>query len=58
VRIAAEITSVLGQKDLRERFALLSAELVGGPPEQFEAFLRAEAVRWGKVIRERGIKGE
>jgi len=57
-RIAAEITAVLAQKDLRERFALLSAELVGGPPEQFEAFLRAEAARWSKVIRERNIKSE
>ena len=57
-RIAAEITAVLAQKDLRERFSLLSAELVGGPPEQFGAFLRAEALRWGKVIRERNIKGE
>jgi tripartite-type tricarboxylate transporter receptor subunit TctC len=57
-RLAAEISAVLAQKDLRERFALLSAELVDGPPEQFEAFLRAEAVRWSKVIRERGIKSE
>ena len=47
-----------GAKRLRERFALLSAELVGGPPEQFEAFLRAEAARWSKVIRERNIKSE
>ncbi|MEO7728596.1 MAG: tripartite tricarboxylate transporter substrate binding protein [Burkholderiales bacterium] len=57
-RLAADISAVLAQKDLRERFALLSAELVGGPPAQFEAFLRAEAARWGKVIRERDIKGE
>lgn len=57
-RLAAEISAVLAQKDVRERFELLSAELVGGPPEQFEAFLRAEATRWGKVIRERQIKGE
>ena len=57
-RLAAEISATLGQKELRERFALLSAELVGGPPEQFDAFLRAEALRWGKVIRERNIKGE
>lgn len=57
-RLAAEISAVLAQKDLRERFAVLSAELVGGTPEQFEAFLRAEAARWSKVIRERNIKGE
>ncbi|HEV7820086.1 MAG TPA: tripartite tricarboxylate transporter substrate binding protein [Burkholderiales bacterium] len=57
-RISAEISAVLAQKEMRERFALLSAELVGGPPEQFEAFLRSEAVRWSKVIRERNIKSE
>ncbi len=57
-RMAEEITAVLAQKEMRERFALLAAELVGGPPEQFEAFLRAEATRWSKVIRERNIKGE
>jgi hypothetical protein len=31
---------------------------VGSTPAEFEAFIRAEALRWGKVIRERNIRTE
>ena len=27
-------------------------------PEEFEKYLREENARWGKVIRDKGIKGE
>jgi tripartite-type tricarboxylate transporter receptor subunit TctC len=57
-KIAADIGSVLSQPDMRERLAKLSAEPVASTPAEFEAFIRAEATRWGKVIRERNIKTE
>jgi tripartite-type tricarboxylate transporter receptor subunit TctC len=43
---------------MRERLARLSAEPVGSKPAEFEAFIRAEAARWSKVIRERNIRTE
>jgi tripartite-type tricarboxylate transporter receptor subunit TctC len=57
-KLAADINAVLFQPEMRERLAKLSAEPVGSTPAEFEAFIRAEAVRWGKVIRERNIKTE
>jgi tripartite-type tricarboxylate transporter receptor subunit TctC len=57
-KLAADINAVLFQPEMRERLAKLSAEPVGSTPGEFEAFIRAEAVRWGKVIRERNIKTE
>ena len=29
---------------------------IGGPPEALAAFLKAEQDKWGKVIRDLGIK--
>jgi len=36
----------------------LGAEPVGSSPPEFAAFYKAEAARWGKIIKERGIKPE
>jgi tripartite-type tricarboxylate transporter receptor subunit TctC len=34
----------------------MSAEPVGNTPEQFDAFVKAEIAKWGKVIRALDIK--
>ncbi len=57
-RLSADIKSVLAKPDMRERLARLSAEPVGSTPEEFSAFIRAEAARWSRIIRERNIKSE
>ena len=57
-RLSADIKSVLDKPEMRERRARLSAEPVGSTPEEFSAFIRSEAARWSKIIRERNIKGE
>ena len=57
-RLSADIAAVLKEADMRERLLKLSAEVVASTPAQFEAFLRTEAARWSKVIRERGITAE
>ena len=38
------------------RFAELGAEPLGGTPERATEFIRAEQEKWGRVIREVGIK--
>ena len=38
------------------RFQELGAEPMGGTAEQAAAYIRAEQDKWGKVIREAGIK--
>ncbi len=49
---------VLESPLVRERFASLGVETVGGPPEQFRAYIRDDFSRWRKVIADGNIKVE
>jgi hypothetical protein len=41
-----------------ERFAALGAEPLGGTPERAGAFIKSEQEKWGKIIRDTGIKAD
>ena len=41
---------------VREALAKLGVDVGGGTPEEFGAHVRAETVRWTKVIKDAGIK--
>lgn len=49
------VAASMARPDLRERFAQLNVEPVGGTPAQFGAYLQSEYDKWGKVIRAAGI---
>ena len=51
-----EIVKVLAMPDVKERAAALGFEPVGNRPEEFAAIIKSDGVKWGKVIREAGIK--
>jgi tripartite-type tricarboxylate transporter receptor subunit TctC len=55
-RLHRESVKSLGQPDLRERFDRMDVAIAGSTPEQFGAFIRAEVVRWGKVVKASGAK--
>src|SRR2546425_694795 len=57
-RLQAEVGKALRLAEVRERLAALGAEPVGSTPDEFGAFLRAEMTRWGRIIREKGIRSE
>jgi tripartite-type tricarboxylate transporter receptor subunit TctC len=57
-RLNTEIAKLLGDADLRERFAVEGAEAVGGSPQDFAVFLRADYEKWGKVAKQAGIRPE
>lgn len=57
-RYNAEIVKLLNSPEVRERFGKQGVEVRTSTPEQFSAFLRSEVDRWGKLIREAGIKSE
>ena len=57
-RLNAEINRALKQPDLRERFAAMSVEIVGGQPEAFARYINSELKRWGEVVRAANIKIE
>jgi len=57
-RLHTELARILRSPAMRERMAALGAEPGGNTPEEFGAFIRAEMARWGKVIKEKGVRPE
>jgi tripartite-type tricarboxylate transporter receptor subunit TctC len=56
VKLNAEIVRVHGLPDVRERYAGLGVEAVSSTPERFADYIKSEAVRFGKLIKEAGAK--
>ncbi|MDQ0143206.1 tripartite tricarboxylate transporter substrate binding protein [Cupriavidus necator] len=48
-KMNAEFNKALQYQDIREKLRAQGAEIVGGTPESFDAFLRAELAKWKKV---------
>ena len=48
----------LQDADLREKMLGQGNEVGGGTPEQFAALIKAEAARWGKVVKDARIEPE
>ena len=54
-KLNAAIEKILRSDDVKQRFASLGVEPVGGPPEAFSRHIRAESEKWGKVVRAANI---
>ena len=57
-RLSTALAKVLSLPDVREQMATLGAEPGGDTPQAFGAFVSTEATRWGKIIKEKGIRPE
>lgn len=57
-RLNAEVVRMLAQPDVRERFAADGTEFGANTPADFAAFLKIETEKWGKVVRDAGVKPE
>jgi tripartite-type tricarboxylate transporter receptor subunit TctC len=55
-RLHAEQVKFLQQPDIKELWASQSADAGGQPPEQFAQFIRSEIEKWGKVVKQSGLK--
>jgi tripartite-type tricarboxylate transporter receptor subunit TctC len=58
-KINADIQKVFADADFREKFldrAMLDP--IAGSPEQFAQFVKAEAAKWSKVVKDAGLKVE
>ena len=55
-RLHGAIVRALQDPATRERFTSDGGETVGNTPAEFAAIVRADHQKWGKVIRETGIK--
>jgi tripartite-type tricarboxylate transporter receptor subunit TctC len=54
-RLNREIAAILARDEMRQKLAEQGAETVGGPPEAFDAHIRAERDKWTKLIRVNNI---
>jgi tripartite-type tricarboxylate transporter receptor subunit TctC len=50
------LNRVLQMPDVRERLDALTLEPVGGSPQQFADYVRAEVVKWGAIVKQTGAK--
>jgi tripartite-type tricarboxylate transporter receptor subunit TctC len=58
-RLHAAINQALPVPEVRERFANGATDvLLSASPQEFGDYIRAESARWGKVVRDAGIKLE
>jgi tripartite-type tricarboxylate transporter receptor subunit TctC len=55
-RLNAEVRSALAAPELQRRFAELSLSVNPSSPEELDAIIKSEIVRWGEVIHRAGIK--
>jgi hypothetical protein len=53
-----EVNKILQMPDVREKIANGGATTVGGSAEDFAAFVRADYARWGRIVKDSGIKLE
>ena len=57
-RLNAEVTKILAQPDMKARFDGLALELIPGPSEEVAKYAQREQARWGRLIRDKGIRLE
>ena len=55
-RLNADVRKALAAPDLQQRFAELSLSVTPSSPEELDALIKSEAVRWGEVIRRANIR--
>jgi tripartite-type tricarboxylate transporter receptor subunit TctC len=57
-RLNREVLKVLKHTEVAKQLASEGAEVVGSSPQQLDAFIKSEYEKWGKVIKQAGIRIE
>jgi tripartite-type tricarboxylate transporter receptor subunit TctC len=57
-RLHGEVAKIAQNPKMKARLAGQGLELVGSSPEEFEAFIRAELIKWSAVLKAAGVKAE
>jgi tripartite-type tricarboxylate transporter receptor subunit TctC len=55
-KLNADLRRVLALDETQKRLAGLGMVAAGGSPAEFDAYIKAEIAKWGKVIRDADIK--
>jgi len=57
-RVHAEVVKILGSPELKARLGPQGIELVTNSPAEFARFIREDNAKWGKIIKEAGIRAD
>lgn len=55
-KLHADIVRVLGMPEVKDRLLAQGFEPLGNTPEEFGRYLKSEAIKWAKVVKESGAK--
>src|SRR5712691_7071986 len=55
-RLNGALANILNMPDIRKSLTDQGADVQGGTPEEYGAFMREESARWGAVVKRAGIK--
>ena len=55
-RLNAEFAKAMAQPEAKQRIEGYGYQIVGSTPEQLDTHVKAEIVRWGKVVRDSGAQ--
>jgi len=55
-QINAEVAKVMTRADIKEKLVAAGTDAMSTSPEEFAAIIQADMAKWGKVIREAGIR--
>jgi tripartite-type tricarboxylate transporter receptor subunit TctC len=57
-KLNAEINAALKLPDVRTKLEAAGVEIQGGSPQDYAALIKADLVKWGKVVKQAGIEPE
>ncbi len=57
-KLNAALLKALARSDVKERFATLGLEVIGGTPQQFADYIKEDFAKWTKVIKDGNIRVE
>jgi tripartite-type tricarboxylate transporter receptor subunit TctC len=57
-KIQADTARALNHPEVRSRLEAMGMEVVGSPPEQFDALVRSELAKWAKVVKDNNIRAD
>jgi tripartite-type tricarboxylate transporter receptor subunit TctC len=57
-KLNAAINKVLAMPEIRDILLSQGNQVGGGTPEEFAALIRSETVKWGKVVRDAGVRAD
>ena len=56
LKLQGEIAKMVADQPTRERLLSMGLDPVGSAPDDLAAYVKTETVKWGKLVREAGIK--